>query len=263
MTPEAAYLAEQEQLLADLTEQLANEETEFASTSAEFDRFRVQYLRRFAPLYAALDSLEAEIARRRAVRANTVAAHAAAAEAASRAEESGEALRAAFDPVDGPVGDDVSRPEAPPELRDLYREAAKMIHPDLATDDEERSRRTSLMKSLNAAYAAADADAMARIIDGEASRPEAVTGDDVASRLVRVIRKLAQVRDRIDEIIRLSEALEADPLFVLFTQCRDALPLHEDPLAEDEVRLRARIAAARARRDALAKAEAGARGAGA
>jgi len=250
-TPEAAHLAEQERLLAELTDELANRETEFATTGAEFEGFRIHYLRRFAPLYAELDRLEADIAHRLAEERDTADAQAAAAQAAARADESSEALGAARDSAVGRDADDNPRAAPPPELRDLYREAAKKIHPDLATDVEERARRSKLMVSLNAAYAVGDAEAIARIVNGEAARPEAITGDDVASRLVRVIRKLAQIRDRFEELVRLTEALGADPLFVLFVQCQGTKQVDADPLADDEARLRARIASAQAQMNAL------------
>jgi hypothetical protein len=255
-TPEAAHLAEQERLLAELTDQLATKETEFATTGAELDRFRLHYLRRFAPLYAEIDRLEAEVASRVAVRDDTIEAHARAAETAARADESSEALGTAQDSASDLADVEDLRVSPPPELRDLYRDAAKMIHPDLAADDEERDRRTKLMAALNAAYAAGDAEAIARMIDGEAARPEAIIGDDVASRLVRVIRKLAQVRNRLTELAQMGEALQADPLFTLFAQCRDPWQSGEDPLAEDEASLRARIADAEARLAALVLADA-------
>lgn len=255
-TPEAAHLAEQERVLAELTDQLATKETEFATTSAEFDRFRLHYLRRFAPLYAKLDRLEAEVASRVAVRDNTAEAHASAAEAAARADESSDALGTAQDSASGLADVEDLRVSPPPELRDLYRQAAKMIHPDLAADDEERDRRTKLMAALNAAYTAGDAEVIGRMIDGEAARPEAIIGDDVASRLVRAIRKLAQVRSRLTELHELCEALQADPLFVLFAQCRETWDSGQDPLAEDEADLRERIADALARLSILVSADA-------
>lgn len=254
-TPEAEHLAEQERLLAELTEQLATKETEFATTGAEFARFRVQYLRRFAPLYAELDRLEADIARRISLADDTPATHARAAETADRAEESAEAEAEAGD---GPTLPEESENTAttPPELRDLYREAAKKIHPDLAADDEERARRTTLMAALNAAYAAGDADGIRLIVQGETARPEAITGDDVPSRLVRVIRKVAQIDGRLTELARLTEALEADPMFTLFAQVRESWAASEDPFAEDEASLRTRIASAQAQLAALAVADA-------
>jgi len=249
-TPEDEHLAEQERLLAELTEQLATKETEFATTGTEFARFRGAYMHRFAPLYAELDRLEADIARRVALAEDTPAARANAAAAASRAEESAEAeAEAKASPARPEETRKLTAP--PPDLRDLYLEAAKKMHPDLAADDEERARRTILMAALNAAYEAGDAEAIQRILDGESARPEAITGDDVASRLVRVIRKIAQIRGRFTELVRLVDALEADPLYRLFVQVREASAAGDDLLADDEADLRTRIASAQAQLAAL------------
>lgn len=62
LTPEEQHLTEQERLLAALAEELAIREFEFATEGVEFARFRHHYLRRFAPLYAEMDRLEAEVA---------------------------------------------------------------------------------------------------------------------------------------------------------------------------------------------------------
>jgi hypothetical protein len=103
------------------------------------------------------------------------------------------------------------------------------------------------MAALNAAYAAGDADAIQRILDAEASRPEAIIGDDIGARLMRTIRRIAQVRDRFTELAELTDALRSDPLFVLFEASRADWASARDPLAEDEVSLRERIASAHAR----------------
>jgi hypothetical protein len=139
----------------------------------------------------------------------------------------------------------------PPDLRDLYREAAKKIHPDLADDGAERTRRTGLMAALNSAYEERDVEAIRRILSDETARPEAITGEDVASQLVRVIRKIAQVRVRMEVLDRLTVALEIDPLYQLFAEARGAWAAGDDPLAEDEADLRTRIASAQASLAAL------------
>ena len=127
--------------------------------------------------------------------------HARAAEASARASESaGAADEAAERAIES--GDEEPDPSGPSaELRDLFRQAAKQFHPDLAGDDAERARRTKLMAALNSAYQAGDADAIRRMLAGEAARPEAIKGDDVGSRIVRVFRKLAQIRARFTELV--------------------------------------------------------------
>jgi hypothetical protein len=252
-TPEADELDRQERLLTELTEQLATRETEFATTGAQFARFRAAYLRRFAPLYAELDRIEAEIAARLAQIEATPAAQARVTDAEARADDSAKAAEEAI-LSSAEATDHVHADHGGPsrELRDLYRQAAKMVHPDLVTDETDRARRTKLMAALTAAYAAGDADAIRRIVASEAARPEAITGDDVGSRLVRTIRKIAQVRDRLTQLDQVAVALESDPLFQLFGQLR---PVWEtrggDALTDDEAELQTQINSARARLAAL------------
>jgi hypothetical protein len=254
LTPEEQHLAEQERLIEELTEQLATKETEFATAGAEFARFRTAYLRRFGPLYSELDRLEAEIARLAASEEGTPAAHAKAQEAATRAAESEDVARIAATSV----GEEGKEPPhtVSQDLRDLYRRAAKALHPDMAGTDEERERRTRVMAAINDAYKRGDAEAIQRILDGETARPEAVEGTDVGSRLIRAVRKIAQIRARFTELVQLEEALEADSMWQLFGQCRDAWAAGEDPLAEDEASLRTRIASAHAQLAALVMANA-------
>lgn len=248
-TPEAEHLAEQEHLLADLTEQLATNEAEFATLGAEFARFRVTYLARFTPLYAELDRLEAEIARLLADRmppqgAEAEAARERAAQAEAQAAESASAAE-----------DAKAQPEAAPapsaELKSLYHQLAKAIHPDLAGTDEERERRTELMAAANAAYAAGDEAALRRVWEDEQARPEAITGDDVGARLIRVLRKIAQVRRRFTELLGLHKGLEGDAMWTLFDTVRAKTDQGEDPLGAIETDLRAKIASARAQLAAL------------
>lgn len=123
-----------------------------------------------------------------------------------------------------------------------------MIHPDLVIDETDRARRTKLMAAITEAYAAGDADAIRRIVAGEAARPEAITGNDIASCLVRTIRKAAQVRVRLTELEQLARAVKSDPLFRLFGEVRSVWETGDrDPLAEDEAELRTQIASAQAR----------------
>ena len=241
-TPEEEHLAEQERLLAELTEELAAREAEFATDGVEFARFRLEYLRRFAPLYAEVDRLEAEIARRLAQQEPIVDRMTEADSAEQRAQDSERILHDAREDA-GPAWEAEEEPRrAPePELRDLFRQAAKKLHPDLAASEEERARRTASMAALNAAYERGNAEAIRRILADEAARPEVVKGDGVAARLVRVLRSIAQVRARLAEMERHSAALAADPMHALFAEVREAWLAGGDPLAEDEAELRARI----------------------
>ena len=250
-------LARQELLLAELTELLAARETDLATSQAELGRFRIDYLRRFAPLYAELDRIESEIARLLAhADPDDPVASGRARRAARQAWRSEEAARAADASTRHRSGartdaddDDERRRPIDPSLRELYRRAAKALHPDMATTDEERARRTRLMAAVNEAYTRDDADAILAILDGEAIRPgaAATANGDVAERLARVQRMIASVKRRLAELETLQAALEGDLMWLLYTECRAAWLAGDDPLARDEAELRAKIDTARDR----------------
>jgi hypothetical protein len=163
-----------------------------ANLRAELSTFEGRYLREVGVLYAELDDWKAKIALLIAEEAGTVQARTAATEARRQAEESysaahGEAARAAdFAPS--------------PELKKLYRDVAKRVHPDLATDDADRAHRERSMAAANRAYQQGDVDALRRILEEYESSPEAVQGTGVAADLVRVIRQIRQMQKRLLQI---------------------------------------------------------------
>jgi hypothetical protein len=89
----------------------------------------------------------------------------------------------------------------------LYREIAKRIHPDLATEDDERAKRNQLMAEVNRAYEDGDESRLRAILNEWETGPDAVTGDGVGAELIRTIRKIHQVERRLaaieNEIVRL------------------------------------------------------------
>jgi hypothetical protein len=98
------------------------------------------------------------------------------------------------------IGDDAKR---------LFRQLARLIHPDLAGDAKERERRTNLMVAANDAYEQADVAALERMLEDWHASPEAVTGSGAAAELERTLRRIAQVEasmKRIDEELAELEA---------------------------------------------------------
>src|SRR3989304_4909645 len=85
-------------------------------------------------------------------------------------------------------------------LKKLYREVAKRIHPDLTTDEEERTRRQQLMVEANRAYEEGDEERLEAILREWESSPESVKGEGPGTDLVRAIRKIAQVEERLPTI---------------------------------------------------------------
>ena len=80
--------------------------------------------------------------------------------------------------------------------------------------------------------------------DWEAS-PESVAGDGVSSDLDRVIRQIAQVRRRLDDISRDVQVLQAGDPYALYQKCNKRSAAGGSLLEEMTVSLDEQIAAAR------------------
>jgi len=242
-TPEEEELAAKREELARLEAELADRELALASLKAELAAFEGLYLRRVGVLYAELDDWNARLAERRAEEVGTPEARAEAADARSQAQESHSTAHSDAAEV---------RPFAPsPELKSLYREAAKRVHPDTATDEKDRARRERLMKEVNAAYAAGDEDALRRILAGLDTSPDAVQGSGVGADLIRVLRQLKQVRDRIAAIERELAALNGSEIALLRRDVERAEQEGRDLLAEIEAAVHAKIEKARRSHEAM------------
>ena len=191
-TPEERELAAKNADLAALEIQLAQRELDVATLRVELHGFEQRYLRTVGVKFAEIDDLEAQIAE--AINRRNPpdeAARQRAAEARRRATESAgvtSALEVRTHTVDFEPSEDLKR---------LYREIAKRIHPDLATDDAERAKRTRLMAEVNRAYAEGDEGRLRAILNEWETSPDAVTGVGVGAELVRTIRKIHQVEGRL------------------------------------------------------------------
>jgi hypothetical protein len=102
-----------------------------------------------------------------------------------------------------PIGDDAKR---------LFRQLARLIHPDLAGDHKERERRTNLMVAANDAYEQGDVAALERMLGDWHASPEAVTGSGAAAELERTLRRIAQVEQHIKRTDEELAELEASAM---------------------------------------------------
>jgi DnaJ-class molecular chaperone len=122
--------------------------------------------------------------------------------------------------------------EASPEMKRLYRNVAKRIHPDLTSDREDRAKRQLLMSEANEAYERGDEMQLAKILTEYEHSPEAVQGEGPGAELVRVIRRISQMRSRLAEMeAELQDLLRSD-LFQLKSRLDEARGLGRDVLAE-------------------------------
>ena len=245
LTPEEEELAAKREELARLQADLADRELALASLKAELAAFEGLYLRRVGALYAELDEWKARLAELRADQVGTPEARAKAEEARTQAEE-------AYSAAHGEAAE--VQPFTPsPELKKLYRETAKRVHPDTATDEVDRARRERVMKDVNAAYAAGDEDALRRILADLDVSPDAVQGSGIGADLIRILRQLKQIRDRIAAIERELAALRASEIALLQQDAEHARHRGVDLLAEIAATVREQIGRARREVETLAQ----------
>jgi hypothetical protein len=117
------------------------------------------------------------------------------------------------------------------ELKQIYRQLAKAIHPDLATEPEDRTRREQLMAEVNRAYEAGDIERLKAILT-DWSLAEVDDWQDISVRLLHTIRKIAQSQQRLLRIERQVKELEKTDLYRLQLKSKHRKQRGRDLLVE-------------------------------
>lgn len=247
-TPEERELARKQADIDRLSAQLADRELELATLRAELTAFQIRYLRAVGPCYRELDDLEARLAELRARQSpHDSAARRQAKEARARAEDSREQVEEAAREPEPVI------PTA--ELKALYRKAAARIHPDRADNDADRDYRNEAMAALNAAYRDGDLARIEALLHDYEQRPEAITGEDVGAKLIRLIRQVAQLEQRLATTEEEIAALRASELYQLQQQIQAEEAQGRDPLGQLAAQLQRQIKTARRTLAQLAESE--------
>ena len=98
------------------------------------------------------------------------------------------------------------------ELRSLFHAAVKAMHPELANDDEDRLRRQQWIAESGKAYARSDVARLRQLLAQWQPSAGSVPGEGVDVEMIRVRRKIAQARRRLDEVSReLTALMTSDP----------------------------------------------------
>ncbi|NCJ05766.1 molecular chaperone DnaJ [Synechococcales cyanobacterium C] len=211
LTPEELELQQRLAELTALEDALARRELALATFEAELHAFEHLYLQRVGIRHCELDQITAQIS---AYMAELEADH-------------------QFCPTQ--------------RLRQLYREVAKSIHPDLATDEAERIRRQELMAEANRAYEAGDEARLQAILEDWNRSPESVRGNDAAADLLRTLRKIMQSQERLEAIEKRIRTLEQSDLYRLQLKTLNAQRQGQDLLTEMAHQLDQQIAVAQQR----------------
>ncbi|MDP2143030.1 MAG: hypothetical protein Q8J80_02755 [Gallionella sp.] len=245
MLPEERELARLEGEQIELEDQVVQTELALETCKTETAQFQHRYYLAVGFLYAQLDELDAQIA---VLQARLHPEDSAVQEYARVAERQAKRSAAEAGLIESQA---VPPKQLTADIKQAYRRAARLMHPDRATTEAERQRRTDLMSQVNRAYENGDQRAIERLIEEYGHDPEAIAGDDIGSRIVKAIRRIAQLRRRLDEARHELEVLQQSELFQLRQGIEDGEASGDDPLNDLAQQLVRELAERKARLEML------------
>jgi hypothetical protein len=138
-----------------------------------------------------------------------------------------------------------SRPAPTADLRRIFRDVAKAIHPDLSPNDPARYRRHSLMAEANRAYANRDEDRLRLILRAWERSTDVLPEDD--DTLSRVRRQIAEIDARLVAIELEFGELRRSAIWQLKIKIDEAREQGWDLFAEMVMHIKREISRANAR----------------
>jgi hypothetical protein len=215
-TPADAELLLRRAELTTLRAELHTREASLDHLRAQLNSFEGRYIRQVGVLYIQLDDWQDRIAQ-----------------------------------LNNPTQPEAPEPELTPDnpepdpaalnLKALFREVAKRIHPDRARDPRDEQRRTHLMAQANAALLREDAGLLQRMFHGY--DPSTNSGDDLTltAQLERLTQQIAQSKQDILNIDAAIEALTHSEMALLQARTLRAATHGRDLLAEHAARVKGSI----------------------
>lgn len=212
-TPEQVELQIKEELLNKKQDSLTELELTLSTLKGDLRSFEKEYYSKVGTKYTSLDNLQATLDKILLSKTPTSKifqkkAHDSQAKAANSYSNQ--------EDFSNKQKDNPNKFEPTPELKSLYRELAKLLHPDLVLDIDEKARRHKLMQEINEAYQTNDFEKLIQIYEKEKNNPDHIKGEDIGSSLVRVIRKISQIEFRITQIETELEETRKSDLYKLF-----------------------------------------------
>ncbi len=206
--PEDFELEKKHKVLDRLKDRLADREEEMTDLRAELDQFEANYKMEVGRLYADLDEIEAQIAEEELklvpddeeIKKRVEELRRRAEESAADAEE---------------IANCSFKWQPTAEAKKAYHNLARVIHPDLALDAQEKEKRHELMAKLNEAYSSGDQNRLNKLVEDFRDSPDLVKGQTVADDLVRAIRQIFQVKRRLAELKEEKLIAELSELYTL------------------------------------------------
>lgn len=242
-SPEEIELGKKKNQLSRIQEQLAVHEQAFAELRQEIRTFEQLYEQILGSRIATLEDLEWQLK-------GLLGSGDAAETDDARLPDDFTHFQTRSDLLDD--DSDPVKTSAQKSLKSLYREVAKAIHPDLASDDEQRAHRQELMAVANNAYENGDRSVLEDILHEWEQGPEMISGIDIAMELVRVIRQIARMQQNVYAAISKIDELKATDIYVFKQRVEESGLDGVDLMAEmaatldlDIARTRRRLAALR------------------
>jgi hypothetical protein len=249
MTPEEIELEKKRSELSTLEEELAQKELDLTTLQVTLEDLRRRYLRIVGVKLARLDDIEAQIAEILArLEPEDEDVQEKADRSRTRAQESANAT--------GSIAEEEyeAEPFIPSEnLKQLYRNLAKKVHPDLAPDEQARERRHRFMQEVNQAYAEGNEERLRSLLNEWESSPDSVSGEGTGAALIRIIRQIAQVHNRIEAINQEMENIKTSELYILKLKIDVAQDEGRDLLSDMAAEVDGQIEDAEARRREMIK----------
>ncbi|GJL77231.1 MAG: hypothetical protein NPINA01_02200 [Nitrospinaceae bacterium] len=228
ISPEEEELRLKRRDLAQLEQDLADKELELSTLNGELHLFEKRYQLVVGAKYTELDEVKAqilELASRLYPRSDEF--RAGARSARERAQSSAEGA--------DDIELDLPKEEAfePTEnLKKLFREVAKKIHPDLASNDKEKARRHELMARLNQAYDRLDEEGIHAVLQDWEAGDQPEKKETLGVRLVRTVRQISQIKKRLQKIDEEMAEIKNSGMYQLMNKIATAGKIGGDILEE-------------------------------
>ena len=223
---------------AKLEEILAERELELITLKNQLEAFESRYLLNVGGLYAKLDALEAEIAELE------LSLHPQDENLKQRFENLHIDARKSTEEANRIKNEKVHIDFQPSEnIKKLYREAAKCIHPDFARNSDDAARRHKVMSEVNCAYKTGDSSRLQAILDDWNSRIDVEQIDDIEAQLVRLIRKIAYLENCIRKTEKAIAEAQQSNIFALFEKEASLKSKCRNLMSEMAFNINAQIAA--------------------
>jgi hypothetical protein len=230
--PEEFELTHRRRELAEARAELAEREVALGHLRDQVLGFEARYIRQVGVLYRQLDEVEEKLAELQVKR-----------ESLEERDDARAAYRRAhpeYDPHAAQEADEAVSAvrNAEVNVKLLFRELAKRIHPDFASDELDAQRRTQLMAQANEAFFRGDAALLERMIDGYDARGEAFGRTNPAAELLRVEALIKRVLADIAVAEQEHTALAKSEMAELRRQTTEAALGGRDLLAEMAARVK-------------------------